>query len=276
MGGVAIGLNFGTLTVPIHDDFAASVWVHFYERDRLMANENDKTSGGAGGQPQASLADLQRTTDEITRMVRELRSTQVASRTMSMLGIIVLLAIMLSWGWFTYAKMRENFTQEKLQEAAVARAKIMLPQMQDQLRATLHDVLPFYLKMGRERLSAVRPKLESSLKVETDKLGAAIRTSMNQQIDQRFEKIATRASDQLATQFPALAGDAGRHAADRLKQDMVDRGGKLRDRINTMATEELTKVQGVLDKFPCARRQPEQFRSTGAAISSQPDHVRRL
>jgi hypothetical protein len=118
------------------------------------------------------------------------------------------------------------------------------------VKASLHDVLPFYLKMGRERFAAVSPKLQSRLKEEADKLAPQLQERLGAQVDQSFKEMADHATTQLTQEFPAIAGDGGRHAVERLQQAMVGEGQKLHEHLMTLCDVQTKRISQVINEFP--------------------------
>ena len=155
-------------------------------------------------------------------------------------------------------------------------ADMLMPQLEAKLKDTLHEILPFYLQMGKERLTKIRPRLESSLKEQADKLPDQLREVLGKQIDDRFNKITDDATKQLAANFPAIAADSGRHAGEQLRTELTAEGQKLREHVMTLATEEMSKANTTLQKFPVPDVSNTDRRRAGPPAASRPGHAGRL
>lgn len=210
-----------------------------------MASDMD-TPRNSGGTP----ADLQRTVDEITEMVRELRLTQSAIRRRVTTGTILIVLVMLGFGAATYYKLCDNFAQDKVQEAARIRMQLLVPQLEAPITATLRDVVPFYVEMGRDRFARLSPKLDLRVKEQADKLGTELEQKLGAQLDTFFSHLGNNIAPQLTEKFPALAGDNGTKAAARMKQILTDEEAKLRTNADALYAAESKRIGDALGQFP--------------------------
>lgn len=183
-------------------------------------------------------------------MLIEVQRRQSTLRARMTLGTLLIVIIILSFGGLTWLKLKENFAQEKIQEAAAMRAKLLLPQLEPPLRATMNDVVPFYIEVGRERLKTLSPKLEAKVKVQADKLGQELEEKMNVQLQDFFNRLSNRASVELFKDFPGVAADNGARTGEYLKRVMVGRNDKLRDSVQQLYTEESKRIGQSMSKFP--------------------------
>ena len=190
-----------------------------------MASDSDSPRGAAVSSSPA--ADLRHTVDEMTRLVQELRRTQSIIRLRTILGTLLLIVVMVAFGLMTYQKMRENLAQEKLQQATADRVKLLIPQLEAPIRATLNNVVPFYMEMGRERLRAMGPKMDARIKDQSDRLGAELERRINAQVEASFGRIMNRTMVELSREFPVVAQDGGVRSTERLKQAMAGETGRL-------------------------------------------------
>ena len=209
-----------------------------------MASDMD-TPRNTGG----TSADLQRTVDEISEMVRELRLEQSAIRRRVTIGTILILVIMLAFGAAAYYKIRANFAQDKVQEAAAIRMQLLLPQLEAPLAATLRDVVPFYVEMGRDRFGQLSPKLDLRVKEQADKLGTELEQKLGAQLDTFFTRLGNNIAPQLTEKFPALTGDNGVKATARMKQILTDEEAKLRTNTDALYATEFKRISDALAKF---------------------------
>ncbi|MCX5659916.1 MAG: hypothetical protein NTW19_09365, partial [Planctomycetota bacterium] len=131
---------------------------------------------------------MQKTADEIGRLVQEIRSVQSAMRIQMLLGSIATVLIMVVFGGMLYARMRENLAAEKLQEAARHRASTILPLLADRLKASVHSVLPEYQKLARERVSAITPALQTRLRAQADLIPAQIAKDLDANLQARLKE----------------------------------------------------------------------------------------
>lgn len=210
-----------------------------------MASDTD-TPRGSGGTP----AELQRTVDEISEMLRELRVAQKAVRRRVTVGTIVLILVLLGFGLATYNRLCDNFAQEKIQAAAASRMQLLMPQLEQPITATLRDVVPFYVEMGRDRFAKISPKLDLRIKEQADKLGGELEQKLNAQLDAFFARLGNNMAPQIAEKFPALAGDGGIKAVARMKQILVDEEANLRTNADALYKTETTRLNDALAKFP--------------------------
>ena len=70
------------------------------------------------------------------------------------------------------------------------------------------------------------------------------------QVDLRFKEIADHATTQLTQEFPAIAGDSGRQATERLQQAMVGEGQKLHEHLMTLCDAQTKRLRQVINEFP--------------------------
>lgn len=209
-----------------------------------MASEMDSQ------RPSGASADMQRNVDDITRMLGELRLAQNTIRRRIGLGTLLILVILLGFGAASYYKLRANFTADKIQQATAMRVSLLVPQLQIPINATLRDVLPFYVEMGRERFQRLAPKLDASVRDQANRLGAELERKMNAQLDACFGRLNVNLAGQLAEKFPALVGDGGAKAATRLHQVMTDEEAKLLSSTQALYNTESQRVADALARFP--------------------------
>jgi hypothetical protein len=186
----------------------------------------------------------------MTRIVQELRRTQSIIRLRTILGTLLLIVMMVAFGLMTFQMMRENLSQEKLQQATADRVKMLIPQLDAPIRATLNNVVPYYMEMGRERLRTLGPKMDARIKDQTDKLGTELERRINAQVEASFGRIMNRTMVELSKEFPAVAQDGGVRATERLKQAMAGETGRLVEHGRTLYDTQSARIRQSLKRFP--------------------------
>jgi hypothetical protein len=204
----------------------------------------------SGSSNQAPPADMERTVEEIRRMLDQVRQSHRAMRRRMTGGTILLLIFIIGFATLSYFKLKENFSREKVQEAAAIRARLLVPQLEPTIRTTLNEVAPFYLQMGQQRLQALSPRLEASVKQQADRLGQDLEAKMNAQLQDFFNHIANHASVQLRTDFPGLAADDGARVASQLKTILDARSDKVLTSMRQFYAEENKRIAAALARFP--------------------------
>jgi hypothetical protein len=198
----------------------------------------------------AAPADLQRSVEQMTQLVAELREAEKTVRRRSILVTLLLVSVIMLFGVMTYNKVRDNFTQEKMQRAATERAKLLLPQLQPHIQATVNEVIPYYRDMGKDRLRTFGPKLDARVKDQADRLGQELEMKINAQVEASFGRIMNTAMVQLAKDFPAIAQDGGARATERLKAAMTEETGKLAQHTRNLYQTQSQRIAGTLSNFP--------------------------
>ena len=195
-------------------------------------------------------ADLQRTVEEIGRMVHELRAAQHVIRSRMLAGTLAIVILLLAFGTAAYFKVRDNVAPPKLQAAIATRIKTLVPQLQDPLSLTLHDVVPYYMEMGRTRLQVVSPRLQLQIKGQAENITRDLEQKLSAQIDVYFQGISNRAAAQLTKEFPTVAADGGHRAVNRLQQAMNTEGDNLRKHLQELYDAQSQRIGQSLQQFP--------------------------
>lgn len=151
-----------------------------------------------------------------------------------------------------YFRLRDNFAQEKLQAAVAMRMQLLMPQLEPPLTATLREVAPYYMDMGRDRLQKIAPKLDGRVQQEADKLGKDLEQQMGAQLDVFFAKLNKSASAELTESFPALTADGGARASAKLNELLASEAGSLETQGKTLYEAKARQVRESLAKFPVA------------------------
>jgi hypothetical protein len=130
--------------------------------------------------------------------------------------------------------------------------KLLAPQLEAPLSATLRDVVPFYVEMGRNRFEDFGPKLDARVKQQADGLGADLERKLGAQLDAFFERLGSNVSAQMTQAFPAMTADGGAHATAKIQQVMTDQEARLRENAQTLYQAEARRIGEALQRFPAS------------------------
>jgi hypothetical protein len=197
-----------------------------------------------------SPAELQRSVEQMTNLVHELRETEKTARRRALLGTLLLIVVILAFALVTYNKVRDNFAREKLQQAAAQRAQQLLPQIQPQVQLMMGELLPYYTEMGQQRLKTLSPKLDARVRDQANQLGHELEQKINAQVEASFGRITSVAMAKLAAEFPAVSKDGGARATERLKAAMAEETSKLSAHTRDLYKVQADRIGASLSRFP--------------------------
>lgn len=198
---------------------------------------------------EVAASELERTVEEIRRMLDRVRHNQRALRWRMTLGTIVILILVIGFSSLGYFKLKENFARDKVQEAAATRVRLLLPQLEPVIRTTLSDVAPYYAEVGQQRLQRLSPLLSARVTHQTDQLAQELETQMNGQLQDFFNRISNHATVQLQKDFPGVTADDGNRIGDHLRTVLVARNDKLLAAMNQFYKEENRRIGDSIARF---------------------------
>ena len=208
--------------------------------------EQSNAPGGVG------TGEVGRRVDEIHAMLKELRATQHAIRRKTRTGLVLVLLVAGGFAVAGYMAVRDNFAPDKVQAAAEARMQLLIPKLEPALTATLKEVTPYYMTMGRDRFQKLGPKLDAAVQAEADKLGKDLEKQMNMQLDGFIAKLSSRAAAQLTANFPGVVADGGARAIAKISQLLLDQGNLFHEKTMAVYLEKVNQVNSALARFPVA------------------------
>lgn len=200
--------------------------------------------------PTASLVEMQRATDEIGRLVHEIRAVQSAMRVQLLLGSVVLVAVMVVFGIALFAKMRDNLAGDKIQEAVTRRLGIVLPVAADRIKSSVHSVLPQYQALARQRVTAIAPVLQARLQQQLEQLPQQLAKDVDLDLQNRIKTTSDFAGRQVKATFPGLGADPAQDLAEKFEKAMAIEADKLSLQLRESFDTELSRFRAVLEKFP--------------------------
>lgn len=167
-------------------------------------------------------------------------------------GILVL--VILVFAVALYAKVRQNYTAEKLAPEMTKQVVALQPELDRVVRNVTTEVAPIYADLAQQKLAEVLPKVEESLGEEMAKLSEDIMMDLPKHLDTVLERSARRFEVRLQKEFPELATPEGAARLEAELDNFVQHdAAEFSERFVDRYAKDLNQVYGTLKRFRSGR-----------------------
>lgn len=164
-------------------------------------------------------------------------------------GSLVLLVIMLLFGWGLYSTVTNNLSAEQLEPALMQRVEARTPELQRKATEALTLALPTYQALAREKMTQITPQLRTEAREEFDRLPELIESRLSGRMQDLQSSVESHIGQQISERFDTLPPERvevlSLHLADEFHRAGVEVQGALEERYG----KQLQRLQQTLSGF---------------------------
>lgn len=170
-------------------------------------------------------------------------------RTTVLIAALLIVLIVLGFGWATYRKVSQAVNRETLAVAVQERAKVLVPQVAQKLSEAAQLAAPKYREVAFARLQEVGPELQAKTRASLE----ALPKDFEKQLTQRFEDVSVRLTkrlgDEIKRDFPALTGDQQEQLLNSLHDELKTHANQITGELESAMLREAERIQQILVKM---------------------------
>ena len=208
-------------------------------------------TGQTEGTSQQRIAELERGVDDASQQLAVLLHQQKVARTQTLVATLVILVIIIVFGWNLYRFVTTTFTEDKVMQVVndkkddlIGKAKLIAKQAQD-------EVVPVYKETLIATAKELVPQLEIKAREELMALEANIKGDLTDVINITLKRLEDALQNDMEQKFPFVVKD--REPADvfaAFLDTLEKQGPAVQASIDKVIHEEGQRVQDVIVKFP--------------------------
>lgn len=204
--------------------------------------------------------DVDRLVRDFNQRLDELAQAQKTTRIRLLIGSVILLGMICLFGLSLYRTLQERLSQERLQNALLAKVDEMWPPLSEKLINAVMDAAPTYGDLAMQRLTASWPKLEQKLLDESASFAEQLQTSVTRRSEESMQRVAARLSKDIKRDFPSMTEARVEALADRLKLGLLGEGAGLAEELQATIDQEQKRIEAMMAKLPVDEwaKQPEE------------------
>lgn len=193
---------------------------------------------------------MRREVADLHQQVADLRSLQASGR-LWVWGSTALIILMFAlFMYTTYHRIRGNFDQQAMQKAISEHGAEMLPMTQTMLGQAGQDVLPAYRDAVAATLRARGPAVAKAAVKRLQDVPAQSGKEFQDKVRATFDAAVAKIEPEFKTAYPNLTDDKRQQVIQAFVSDEITAQNKrIASRVDQLYTDDLTHMQGVLDKF---------------------------
>ena len=189
---------------------------------------------------------------QVTRMnqlLDELQAHQSAARRTLLLLALLLIALVLLFGYGLYRAVSTNLSVAQLEPVVRERLDFHTPRLQRTATEAVTLAMPAYQRIGREKLQEITPELQDRLQEEFDRLPDAVRERLDERLTGMQERIETQAMAKIEERFGDIDPEKVETLANAFADRVLERGGGIQSDLEDRWSQQRDRVQNVLEKF---------------------------
>jgi len=174
--------------------------------------QGEQTKDGAGSAGPDRLTELKDRVDGLSRLLDRWSDARVAARRTRIGVVIVLLLVLLGYGYFivkSFIRFRDNEVPKFLAEIQSQSVKIAVDKLPDLTRRA-QVVAAVYRDELQEQLKSRAPEIREKFIEEANTLAANVADTCQLKIEAKLNTMAERQKEKVVAAFPRLTDDAKR------------------------------------------------------------------
>lgn len=192
---------------------------------------------------------LERSVAQAQQKLAQLRELQRAARTQVVLLVLVIVAIMLVFGFQTYSRVRANFAFERMQAAFAERLPRVGQQMQSRAINALREAAPTYQELAAARLKEIAPQLREKAETRFSALPEALHAQISEQLHASANRVAVSIQQRTKTKFPYLADQRAEALVEQFAKAIDRQSNEFVAYADKLFTQEAARVGTILTHF---------------------------
>lgn len=194
--------------------------------------------------------DIERLVKDFNARLDELATAQKSSRLRILFGSAVLLGMICLFGTSLYNALQERLSQDKLQDALLAKVDEMWPPLSEKLVNAVMDAAPTYGDLAMKRLSDSWPKLEAKIIDESGSFAERMQEVITKRSEESMQRVASKLSKDLKEDFPSMTETRVEALANRLAAGLLGEGADLAEEMQTTIEKEEKRIEALMGKLP--------------------------
>ena len=208
-------------------------------------------TGQTEGTSQQRIAELERGVDDASQQLAVLLHQQKVARTQTLVATLVILVIILVFGWKLYGFVTTTFTEDKVMTIVNAKKDQLIDKAKRIVEQAKDEVVPVYKEMLMTTAKELAPQLEIKARDELTALQENIKGDLTEVIDTTLKRLEVALQDDMEQKFPfAVKDKEPQELFAAFLETLQDQGPSVQNKITEVIHEEGQRIQDVIVKFP--------------------------
>lgn len=197
----------------------------------------------------ANVAVMEHEVENLRKQLDELRTLQTRSRMLTIGFVLVLVVLFGVFLAATSSRIHGNFTREAVEKAVSENTQMLIPHLTREMQLASAEVLPVYRDLALERFKVVGPEIAQETLTKFRNLPKDNLDVLHGRMQASMGRIVENVSPELHQLLAQLPDERETVAIEAFHKRLVDDVSK---RGETLATEQMARLQGILTKFDVA------------------------
>lgn len=206
--------------------------------------------GPTEGTTQGKIAELERGVEDARQQLATLLHQQKAARLQTLAATLVILVIILTFGWSLWGFAKENYSEEKLMDIAEKKQAELMQKARTVAQQARDEVVPIYKDMLIATAKRLAPQIEAEARDQLQGLERDIKADLTEVIDSSLKDLKVTLEKDMAAKFPYVVGKDPEEAFQGFLTTMQDKGPEIQGLIDNTIHQEGERIKTALAKFP--------------------------
>jgi F0F1-type ATP synthase membrane subunit b/b' len=211
-----------------------------------MADE----SGSSQDSADQKIAELERVADDTRNKISAIIAQQKAGRQQTVVATIVIVLIISVFGYKTYTKMQDNFSEDRFQAILKERGPALIEEAKRALNKAKDEVLPVYKEEAMTRAKEVGPLILDKAKVHLSNLPEELRDDLQQRLQRSVDRAQADITTHLQKRFEAVDPDTMAGYLEQLRSKLALKKNTWLDKMTKIFNQERDRVKKVMVNLP--------------------------
>lgn len=190
--------------------------------------------------------------DRLSQRLDELQSQQSGMRKTLLIFSLVLVVIILLFGWGLYSSVSSNLAPDKLEKELMDRVDAHTPRLQRTATEAISLAMPTYQTLAKEKLTEITPQLREDATKQLEAMPEKLRVKLYDRLETLRTDLEAEVTAEIKSQFGDISEEQVETIATQFTAEIEKSGKNIKADLERIYDEQANRLEQVLSKFEIA------------------------